>query len=155
MAALSVNLDDTQAQALFARLADLVSRPSGPLRQSAQSLRRLVYDTFTDESAPWGSRWPRWAASTRKSRQRSGAQGRMLLRTGALYRSIDATADDSGITLQAGAGAPYAEFHQFGTTRLPQRAFLPIRSPGVADIPPMWWAEILLPVEVAIARAAQ
>lgn len=165
MSAVSITLDDEQAQAMFARLATLISQPAKTMRASAQAARRLVYDTFTDETDPWGRRWPRWAPSTRASRARSGAQGRMLLQTGALYRSIEATADDGGIAIQAGgAGAPYADFHQFGNplhrawgrkpSPLAQRAFLPVRAPGVADIPAAWWAEILLPVETALARAA-
>jgi hypothetical protein len=38
---------------------------------------------------------------------------------------------------------------------LPQRAFLPLRAPGVADIPAAWWQEILIPIETAIGRAAR
>jgi len=164
MASVSITLDDQQAQAMFVRLANLVAQPSKALRASAQAARRLVYDTFTDETDPWGRRWARWAPSTRTLRSRSGAQGRVLLRTGALYRTIEATPDDNGITIQAGgASAFYGEFHQFGNpahkawgkpSPLPQRAFLPLRAPGVADVPAAWWAEILLPVETALARAA-
>lgn len=162
MTALSVTLNDEQAQALLQRLADLVARPAGSLRQSAQALRRLVYDTFADETDPWGRRWARWAPSTRAARLRTGAQGRVLLRTGAMYSSIDARSDDEGVTV--GASSEHAQYHQFGNpshrawgrklSPLPQRAFLPLRSPGVADVPSSWWAEILLPVETAIARAA-
>jgi phage gpG-like protein len=80
-----------------------------------------------------------------------------------MYRSIDYFANDSAIGVSV--GTDYASYHQFGNplhrawgrkvSPLPQRAFLPLRSPGVADIPAAWWLEILLPIEAAIARAAR
>lgn len=162
-APVTVMLDDAQAQALFARLVDLVSRPAGPLRQSAQALRRLVYDTFQDQSDPWGRRWQAWAPATRQDRTRRQSSGAILRDTGALYRSINATADDGGVSVDA--TSEYASYHQFGNpghrawggkpSPLAQRAFLPVRAPGVADVPASWWPEILFPVETALARVAQ
>ena len=160
---ITVTQSDEQAQALFARLTSFVSNPRPAIVQSGQVLQRLVRDTFTRTTDPWGRRWQRWAPATRAARNRTGASGQILLDTGALFNSIDYRADADSVTVSA--GTPYAQFHQFGNPNhrawggparpLAQRAFLPVRSPGVADIPAPWWLEILFPVELALARAAR
>ena len=159
----SVTLDDAQAQALFARLTALVANPRGALVQSGQVLQRLVRDTFTRTTDPWGRRWQRWAPSTFKARDRTGGSGQILLDTGRMFNSIDYQADASSVSVSV--GTDYASYHQFGNPNhrawggpvrpLAQRAFLPVRAPGVADIPAPWWFEILLPVESAMAKAAR
>jgi phage gpG-like protein len=161
--AVSVLVNDQQAQQTLERLRTLVAAPAAPLRQSAQSLRRLVQDTFGAQTDPWGRRWQRWAESTRRARARDTAGGSVLIRTASLYRSIDAIPSNDGIEVRA--DADYASYHQFGNPAhrawggpvrpLAQRAFLPVRAPGVADVPAAWWLEILLPVEAAIAKAAR
>jgi len=160
--AVTVTVNDEQAQQTMQRLASLVQNPSGPLRASAQTVRRLVQDTFRDTTDPWGKRWPRWAPATRAARLRRSGSGQVLLDTGKLYGSVEATASPDGVEVRV--GTEYASYHQFGNPQhrawggpvspLPQRAFLPVRSPGVADVPASWWLEILLPVEAAIAKAA-
>lgn len=162
MSSITVTSDDALAQQKLQRLAQIVARPAAALNQSAQALRRLVQDTFRDERDPWGKPWQRHAASTSRARDRSSASGQILLDTGRMYGSIDAIADDNGVTV--GVGTEYASYHQFGNPNhrawggkvspLAQRAFLPERAPGVADIPAPWWYEILFPVEAAIERAA-
>jgi phage gpG-like protein len=161
--AVSVTVNDEAAQALLQRLQALISNPSAPLRASAQTLRRLVIDTFQDQSDPWGRRWKAWAPSTRKERARNTSGAGILLRTFAMFRSVEAQSTADGVTVTV--GTEYASYHQFGNpahrawggkvSPLPQRAFLPLRAPGVADIPASWWQEILLPVENAIAGAAR
>lgn len=158
----TVTANDEAAQALLGRLQALVSNPSAPLRASAQTLRRLVIDTFQDQSDPWGRRWQRWAPSTRRARGNTSGGG-ILLRTFRMFRSVEAQATADGVSVSV--GTEYASYHQFGNPQhrawggpispLPQRAFLPLRAPGVADIPATWWTEILLPVELAISRAAK
>ena len=163
----TVTLDDAQAQALFARLTALVANPRSALVQSGQVLQRLVRDTFTRTTDPWGRRWQRHAASTIKARDRLGGSGQILMgQPPRMFNSIDYQADASSVSVIAGgAQAPYAEYHQFGNPNhrawggpvrpLAQRAFLPVRAPGVPDIPAPWWFEILLPVESAMAKAAK
>lgn len=161
--AVTVTVNDEPAQALLARLASLIANPSALLRASAQTLRRLVIDTFQDQSDPWGRRWRAWAPATRRERARSTSGGGILLRTFAMFRSVEVQATSSGLSVSV--GPEYASYHQFGNPQhrawggrvspLPQRAFLPLRAPGVADIPANWWREILLPVESAIAKAAK
>ena len=161
MSGFTVTSQDEAAQAKLTRLAQIVARPQSALNQSALALRRLVQDTFRDERDPWGRNWARHAPATSASRDRTGASGQILLDTGRMYNSIDAIADDSGVTV--GVGTEYASFHQFGNpshrawggpvSPLAQRAFLPERAPGVVDVPAAWWYEILFPVESALERA--
>ena len=53
MSGVNVTLDDELAQAMLARLAQIVARPQAALSQSAQSLRRLIIDTFSNQTDPW------------------------------------------------------------------------------------------------------
>lgn len=161
MSGVNVTLDDELAQAMLARLAQIVAKPRAALTGSAQALRRLIKDTFQDQRDPWGRPWQGWAPATAAARDRTGGGGSILVDIGRLSNSVDATADESGVT--AIVGTDYASYHQFGNpshrawggpvSPLPQRAFLPERAPGVVDIPAAWWAEILFPVELALARA--
>lgn len=162
MSSVTVTSHDEAAQAKLQRLAQIVASPRQALSGSAQALRRLVQDTFRDERDPWGSPWRSHAPATSRARDRTSASGQILLDTGRMYGSIDATADDNGVSV--GVGTEYASFHQFGNpghrawggpvSPLAQRAFLPERAPGVADVPAAWWYEILFPVEAALERAA-
>lgn len=161
MSGFSVTSNDAAAQAKLQRLAQIVAHPAQALNQSAQALRRLVQDTFRDERDPWGRPWSSHAPATSAARDRASASGQILLDTGRMYNSIDATADDGGVTV--GVGTDYASYHQFGNPNhrawggpvspLAQRAFLPERAPGVVDVPASWWYEILFPVEAALERA--
>jgi len=157
-----VTLDDAAAQALMARLAEIVARPRSALTQSSQALRRLVQDTFRDERDPWGRAWTRHAPATRAARDRVNAAGNILIDTGRMYGTVDAVADDDGVAVSV--TAPYAGYHQFGNpghrafggpvSPLPQRAFLPIPAEGLAPtVPASWWYEILFPVQSALDRA--
>lgn len=161
MSGFTVTSNDAAAQAKLQRLAQIVAKPAQALNQSAQALRRLAQDTFRDERDPWGRPWKTWTPATREQRGRRSASNKILLDTGRMYNSIDAIADDGGVTV--GVGTDYASYHQFGNPNhrawggpvspLPQRAFLPERAPGVVDIPASWWYEILFPVESALERA--
>ena len=161
MSAVAVKLDDAQAQALLQRLADVVANPARPLSLAAMTLRRLVHDTFRDQQDPWGRPWTPHAPATRALRNRVNAGLNILFDTGAMAGNVEARADANSVEVTV--GADYASYHQFGdpnhtffgrpSAPLPQRAFLPVRSPGVAAIPAPWWLEILLPVEAALARA--
>jgi len=162
MSGVSVQLDDVQAQALLQRVADIIASPARALSLSAMTLRRLVHDTFRDQQDPWGRRWTPHAPATRTLRNRVNAGIDILVDTGTMAGKVEARADANGVEVTV--GTDYASYHQFGdpnhtffgrpSAPLPQRAFLPVRSPGVADIPATWWLEILLPVEAALARAA-
>lgn len=158
----TVTKDDERAQALLARLSAIVASPRSALTGSAQALRRLVQDTFRDERDPWGRAWTRHAFATQVARDRTNASSQILIDSGAMYGTIDATADDSSVSVSV--GTEYASYQQFGNpshrawggpvSPLPARPFLPERAPGVVDIPAPWWYEILFPIEAAIDRAS-
>lgn len=71
--------------------------------------------------------WPALAESTVAQKQARGQTGRVsatdpLLATGAMRDTIDATVDQTGVTL--GSTSPLAPFHEFGTGRIPARPFI-------------------------------
>ena len=152
-APVTVTLDDAQAQALFACPGDLVTRPAGPLRQSAQALRRLVYDTFQDQ-ADRGRRW-RHGRPQRRDRTRRNSSGAILRDTGRSIAPSTQTADDGGgasmrraNTRATTSSATRATARGGKPSSLAQRVPA-VRAPGVADVPASWWPEILFPVETA------
>ena len=157
----SVTKDDERAQALLQRLATIVANPRGALSQSAQALDRLVRNTFEDKRDPWGQAWARHAPATTAARDRTNASDQILIDTGAMFATLNATADESSVSVSV--GTEYASYQQFGdpnhrawggpVSPLPARPFLPERAPGVVDIPAPWWYEILFPIEAAIDRA--
>lgn len=107
-------------QAKAARMKNL----RAPLTQIGQRLvestRRRIKTTKVDAD---GNAWAAWAPETLLARQRRGTIGDGLLyETGRLYRSISARINARSVTVNS--SAPYARYHQLGTTKLPARPFI-------------------------------
>lgn len=81
----------------------------------------------TTKTSPDGTPWAPWSLSTLQQRMREGSYSRGLLyRTGALLASIHYRVRQTvnGATLAITSNAPYASFLQFGTPKMPARAFI-------------------------------
>jgi phage virion morphogenesis protein len=76
----------------------------------------------TTKTAPDGTGWAPWAASTAAARVKTG--GTLLYQSGALYDSI--TAQSTGDTVAVSSALDYAPYLQFGTPNMPARPFLGI-----------------------------
>jgi len=142
-------------RAMAARVADLTPA----MQAAAEAVKKGIDDRFRSQTDWEGAPWTPLAASTllarrgRKSRRSvlrnlrqaavgreigSGTEGawyaraargtRILQNTGVLRNSISVTAGKKSVTL--GTNTPYAGPHQFGTTRLPRRSFLPVVASG-------------------------
>lgn len=108
-------------------------RNLGPvLRVVASDTATLIDDSFRQLRGPDGTMWDALAPSTvaRRRRGEDGARSNVPLNdSGTLRRSVYSTSDDQAIRF--GTNVPYARYHQEGTGRIPQRAFLPAETTGV------------------------
>ena len=83
----------------------------------------LIDDSFEHGADPAGSPWAVLAPSTERKR-RGTAPYKKLVDTGMLRRSVHGRADARSMIFGVHEGIGI--FHQYGTTRMPQRRFLPI-----------------------------
>ncbi len=83
-----------------------------------------------------GSKWALLAESTRRKKERTG-RTTLLINTGRLRNTIRSQiASDGGekIIGELVADAPYAGFHQFGTSRMPRRKVIEVTRSDVAEM---------------------
>ena len=118
-------------RAAFERAAGKLARP-GPLMQAiAAQLEVNVNRRFDTKTAPDGSRWAPWAASTRRAyakRDKGKRQGSLLEGPGRDMRnSLTSHGDDEmaevGFSRDVN-GWPLALLHEMGTRRMPRRQLL-------------------------------
>lgn len=91
---------------------------------------RLRFDRQTDpDGKPWD---PLSLDYERRKRANSRALPDILTYTGALRDTI--TYQVEGETLKVGSPMAYAAYHQFGTAKMPQRAFLGVDNEDLEEI---------------------
>lgn len=152
-----------EMEAKLMAVADSREVRSAMAAAGAKVLASMATDAIRDAKlrpAPW----PPLAASTKKgigaaaakTRKRKAAKAKaaekavaghvLLYRTGALSQSLRPVA--SGDTFGVASDRPYAVFHQFGTSKMPARPFVPaLGKPGAEKLTPA--------AEKAVAEAAQ
>lgn len=123
-------------------LRDLTKVPSRAAVSASQKIRRLITEEFNRGEDPYGNAWTPLKPATL-------ARGRRpppLTDTGRLRRSIRVfPMAKSGI--QVTIGAPYAAFHQRGTSRMASRPILPKHG-----LPKKWFAAIERSVKEAYGK---
>jgi len=87
--------------------------------------------------------WPPLAESTLVQKRKKGYSGTPLIRTGNLRQSFRpfSTNDTAGV----GSEVRYSQYHETGTSRLPQRAMLPPRAVAIdyaVRIYERWMAQV-------------
>jgi len=82
------------------------------MNEISQIMLEAVMKNFDAEGRP--SKWARLKSSTLKQRQKKGYTGKILQRTGALKRSIQASYNESSATVST--NLVYAATHQYGAT---------------------------------------
>lgn len=105
--------------------------PSRAAPKAADAIRGLLDEQFAAQVGPYGAAWAPHSEATVK---RWGEHAILDL-SGAL-KSLDVRpSGGAGITVTL--GAPYGQFHQTGTSRMPARPILPY-----AGLPAKWSAAI-------------
>ena len=94
--------------------------------------------SFETETSPFGEQW-------RKSKRALKEHGQTLYKTGILRGSVSHRVQGNTVKIGANARTPtgqaYGRFHQFGTSKTPKRAFLPVNKLG--KIPSVLQSEII------------
>jgi phage gpG-like protein len=107
----------------MARTAAAAHDHTVPNRQIATQLHGWVLRNF---QAGGGLQTPPWrplAGSTLKQKSAKGYSGSPLVRTGHLRQSFRPFSDNDRAGVRS--EVPYGQYHESGTSRLPQRAMLP------------------------------
>lgn len=111
-------------------IADLGLR-AGKVRYAQGALRKLATEEVKNaqhrimvtKQSPDGDNWIEWAQSTRLGRERKGNAGKGLLwDSGNLLRSFKIDINTSDVVISN--TAPYANYLQEGTNKMPARPFL-------------------------------
>jgi phage virion morphogenesis protein len=83
----------------------------------------------SEKRDPWGKSWPRWSPEYAKTRH---ANQSLLMSSGLLRDSITHQITRSGVIV--GSNRFYAKWHQEGTSKMPERAFLGIGPDDAEEI---------------------
>lgn len=110
----------------FTRLAAASRDRRIPNRQLAVQLQSWVFRNFQQGGGLQTPPWAPLAEATRRQKTRLGYSGTPLIRTGHLRQSFRPFSDND--TAGVGSEVPYSQYHETGTSRLPQRAMLPPRA---------------------------
>lgn len=98
----------------------------------AQHVVKVSKESFANQAEPGSSGWKSLAMATIADRDRQGyGPTPILVRTGTLRESIQATVDLVGSSASVGSDLVYAAVHQFGNKakpRIPARPFLGLPS---------------------------
>lgn len=127
-----LELDTSSVKTAFAKIKKALADLSSPMRDISLLMKEAVMNNFEDEGNP--TRWKALAESTRRAKMIKYGPGKQILEgSGWLKQSINAssTANEAAVY----TGVFYGVYHQTGTRRMPQRAFMPFASGG-ENIPP-------------------
>lgn len=119
----------TREQAQGQSAADLLALLKNP-KPLLTRVGQMMVDTTVGrivavKEDPQGNPWAPWAASTRRARERAGTASRGLLyNTGTLASSIYFAINGNSVVVSS--TAPYAQYLQDGTPKMPARPFLGI-----------------------------
>jgi phage gpG-like protein len=133
------------------RLDEVVARA---MPDVSREMRSAAIDSFRDARDPWGHPWPPLRPTTIENRKRRGnTRISPLVDTGALFDSADNSATRDSATVEYGDGLPdeRAAF-QFGTSRAPARAFLPLETQDSANPSPDYLSRVLRPLMRALQK---
>lgn len=139
-------MDVSQAKN-FGHLAQLIAGlarvPSRVSRDVAQDIRRRITRQFTTETDPYGNAWAPYTAGS----IRRGRRPPLLTDTARMRRGIRVR-PSSGAGVEITVPAPYAGFHQTGTSTMARRAILPY-----GTLPRAWSAAIQRRLTAAVRGA--
>jgi phage virion morphogenesis protein len=112
-------IQDMQREAATG-LPAILKRNQPFIKEVVVSMQQRAIDQ--QRESPSGARWKRLDPKTVRRRRQRGRGAKILVDTGALFRS--ATMSVKGNRIVMGNTRTYAAFHQFGTRNVPQRSIL-------------------------------
>jgi phage virion morphogenesis protein len=139
-AALKLEWDDAQAQAMFGRLIAAGANLRPLYSEIGFALEDSSRERFASETAPDGTAWAPISEAWKERKQERGFSAGILKMRGDLLNSIRAEPDGSGVEIIAGP-TEYAAIHQLGgqagrnkAVTIPARPFLGVSSEDAAEI---------------------
>ncbi len=120
--AITFTYTDKGVDTLTSKLSKELDDLSQPLRDVAVYMKEEVMENFEREGRP--TKWTSLAASTIKQKRKAkGVSGQILEFHGKLKQSINIRSgkDEAAVF----SGVFYGVYHQTGTRKMPQRAFMP------------------------------
>jgi phage virion morphogenesis protein len=118
---LTITVNDSAFRDYLNRLQGRMTDMAPVMAGIGQELESRISARFETETDPSGRPWAAWAPSTQKSYPADG-NARILDRYGHMLKDLSWEAD--AISVRVGFGQPYAEYHEFGTDRMPRRGLL-------------------------------
>ena len=97
-------------------------QPRTLLDAIGEEMEARVSNRFETKTDPAGSPWAPWKTSTVKSYPKSGANNRLLDRYSDMLGSLNRQVE--GDSVFVGFGQPYAQYHEFGTSKMDRRGLL-------------------------------
>jgi phage virion morphogenesis protein len=127
-----INIDSAAVNTALRQLIGNVDDMTPAFNAIGEHIASLVDLNFRDGSDPYGTPW-----LPLKKPRRDGSS-KPLNDTGVLKNSITQNPTADSVTI--GTNVTYGQYHQFGTTHIPQRAFLPGEDQG---LPGNWEQDVL------------
>lgn len=128
---LEFKFDTAEIQNKFKKLAQVVDGRE-ITRKVANVLLQEAEAAFDNEKSPEGESWAKLNQDYKKRRYDKGYTGNILQVTGDLVKSLNIDYGDNFAVI--GAGEPYGQYHQLGTSKMPARPFLGLSHDGVEEI---------------------
>ena len=126
---ITITVNDREVRELLAGLYARTADFAPAMTKIGAELETRIRARFETQSDPLGHKWADWAPSTKKSypgpgTKSSQGQGnaRILDRYGVMLKDIGWEAD--AISVRVGLAQPYAQYHEYGTQRMPRRGLL-------------------------------
>ena len=126
---ITITVNDREVRELLAGLYARTADFAPAMTKIGAELETRIRARFETQSGPLGHKWADWAPSTKKSypgpgTKSSQGQGnaRILDRYGVMLKDIGWEADTASV--RVGLAQPYAQYHEYGTQRMPRRGLL-------------------------------
>lgn len=129
MTQISIKINDTDVQAVFARAIARLEDLTPMMGNIGEYLQRRVDDGFRYERDPYGQNWAPLAASTLKAKVRNKRILKILQSRGTMRGTLTYQAGRDRVVI--GFNTYTAQYHQYGTKRMPKRQILPDAARGL------------------------
>lgn len=126
MTGTKITIDDSRLKSLLGSLSGRCRDLTPPLQGWGNKLLEQTREQFEQEVDPEGQAWASLAPSTLVRKRKMGYPDKVLTATGMMRGKIGVSVGKKSLKLIN--PAPYAEFHQKGTRKMPQREILGIGS---------------------------
>lgn len=117
-----IEIDNQPVLDAFNRLIAAGQDPREMLDAIGKEMVSRTSARFETKTDPTRAAWAPWKPSTVKSYPKSGANNRLLDRFNDMLGSLNHQVGDDSVFV--GFGQPYAQYHEFGTSKMARRGLL-------------------------------